>query len=114
MASGSVKKSTVDRYCMVVMAGIAGEALEYGKAEGGASDEQAVVQFLGSISSPPWGIDRIRDQARWGVVQSVMLLKVSLLTSHSNAATDPTRTRPPTSTSTPDLTPHRDIERNQL
>ena len=56
------------------MAGIAGEALEYGKAEGGASDEMAIIELLTS-TNPPWSLERVRDQARWGVVQSALLLK---------------------------------------
>jgi hypothetical protein len=56
------------------MAGIAGESLEYGKAEGGASDEAAIVELLTS-TNPPWNLARVRDQARWGVVQAALLLE---------------------------------------
>ena len=47
--------------------------MEYKQAEGGASDEAAIVRLLTS-TSPPWGVTRIRDQARWGVVQAALIL----------------------------------------
>lgn len=74
VSSGRIPRSTLDRYSMIVMAGIAGEALEYGKAEGGSSDEMAIIELLTS-TNPPWSLERVRDQARWGVVQSALLLK---------------------------------------
>ena len=71
---------------IIVMAGIAAEAQKYGKAEGGASDEQAITQLLFAVaagagsgrrssSASKFGaIEGIRDQARWGVVQASLLL----------------------------------------
>jgi hypothetical protein len=73
-AMGKIPRSTIDRYTIIVMAGIAGEALKYGKAEGGASDEAAIVELLTS-TNPPWNLGRVRDQARWGVVQAALLLE---------------------------------------
>ena len=74
MATGQIPRSSLDRYSIIVMAGIAGEALEYGKAEGGASDEAAIIDLFTS-TNPPWQLDRVRDQARWGVVQAALLLE---------------------------------------
>ena len=45
------------------MAGIAAEAISFGKAEGGIADEKALVDFFTSIQ-PPWNVMRIRSQAR--------------------------------------------------
>ncbi|GKV44216.1 hypothetical protein SLEP1_g51674 [Rubroshorea leprosula] len=39
LAEGRLSGSTFDRYCMVLFAGIAAEALVYGEAEGGENDE---------------------------------------------------------------------------
>jgi hypothetical protein len=73
--AGKVTSTTVDRYSMIVMAGIAAEAAAYGQAEGGASDEQAIVQLLVTMTRPSWTLPRVQDQARWGVVQASLLLK---------------------------------------
>lgn len=56
------------------MAGIAAEAVNFGVCEGGVADEQALVQFLTSIS-PPWNILKIQGQARWAVLQSILLIR---------------------------------------
>lgn len=74
-AKGQVKASTIDRYSIIVMAGIAAEAQAYGQAEGGASDEEAIVSFLTSVQRKQgWTLEQVRDQARWGVVQAALLL----------------------------------------
>ena len=61
---GSITKGTVDRYSIIVMAGIASEGMCYERAEGGASDEEALVQFLRSIN-PEKGGAREFDMERW-------------------------------------------------
>lgn len=45
------------------MGGIAAEALEYGQAEGGQSDEVALVSLLAGLR-PAWYPDTILNQAR--------------------------------------------------
>ena len=69
----TVTSSALDRYSIIVMAGIAAEAVEYGVADGGSSDEAALIQLL-SVRCQ-FGADKIRTQARWGAVQAVLLLR---------------------------------------
>ena len=45
------------------MAGIAAEALEYDRAEGGAADEKQLIELF-SIIQPPWNIMKVQGQAR--------------------------------------------------
>ena len=69
-----ITRSSLDRMSVVIMAGIAAEAIRFGKAEGGAVDEQALVGFLTSIQ-PPWNILRIQGQARWAAMQAILLIR---------------------------------------
>ena len=69
-----ITRSSLDRMSVVIMAGIAAEAIRFGKAEGGAVDEQSLVGFLTSIQ-PPWNILRIQGQARWAAMQAILLIK---------------------------------------
>mmetsp|Transcript_13333 Transcript_13333/g.19991 ORF Transcript_13333/g.19991 Transcript_13333/m.19991 type:complete len:621 (-) Transcript_13333:2346-4208(-) len=74
MDNQQVTRNSLDRLSIVVMAGIAAEALKFGKAEGGAVDEQSLIGLLNSIQ-PPWNILRIQGQARWAVLQAILLIK---------------------------------------
>jgi hypothetical protein len=77
-------RSSIDRYSIIVMAGIAAEADFYQQADGGAGDEAALVALLSSLSrrgtsyvsgGTSWSPERIKNQARWGATQAVMLLR---------------------------------------
>ena len=76
MKRGELPRSAVDRYSVVVLAGIAAEAQQNGRAEGGQADEAALVQLLSSLDGgKSWDIPRIQNQARWGASQAVLLLR---------------------------------------
>ena len=74
ISRGKVTRSSLDRMSVVVMAGIAAEALKFGRAEGGAADERTLIGFLSSVQ-PPWNMLRVQGQARWGVTQAILLIK---------------------------------------
>jgi len=65
--------ASVDRWSVVVMAGIAAEALRYGQAEGGRADEAALASVVAALA-PPWTEAQLRNQARWAAAEAVALL----------------------------------------
>lgn len=69
---GRVTRSVVDRFSIVVMAGIAAEALCFGAAEGGSDDENTLVKFL---SQTVQSNVNIPEQARWAATNALMLLR---------------------------------------
>ncbi|KAK4790744.1 hypothetical protein SAY86_018048 [Trapa natans] len=74
LAKGHLSGTAFDRYCMVLFAGIAAEALIYGEAEGGENDEN-LFRSICVLLDPPLSIAQMSNQARWSVLQSYNLLK---------------------------------------
>lgn len=67
-------EASLDRYCIVLFAGIAAEGLVYGEAEGGESDENLYKGIISGLR-PPWGPGRMSNHARWSVLQAFNMLK---------------------------------------
>ncbi|KAK7334707.1 hypothetical protein VNO80_26468 [Phaseolus coccineus] len=74
LAEGRLDGTAFDRYCMVLFAGIAAEALVYGEAEGGENDEN-LFRGICLLLDPPLSTAEMSNQARWSVLQSYNLLK---------------------------------------
>ncbi|KAJ8532670.1 hypothetical protein K7X08_012593 [Anisodus acutangulus] len=74
LAEGRLSRTAFDRYCMVLFAGIASEALIYGEAEGGENDEN-LFRSISILLEPPLSVAQMSNQARWSVLQSYNLLK---------------------------------------
>ncbi|GLT29966.1 hypothetical protein SLA2020_047940 [Shorea laevis] len=74
LAEGRLSGSTFDRYCMVLFAGFAAEALVYGEAEGGENDEN-MFRSICVLLQLPLSVAQISNQARWSVLQSFNVLK---------------------------------------
>jgi len=74
---GRISRGVLDRYCVVVMGGIAAEAISFGNSEGGRDDESALIRFLsqevGFANQDNPG--DILNQARWAVLNAVCLLR---------------------------------------
>ncbi|XP_019196694.1 PREDICTED: uncharacterized protein LOC109190619 isoform X2 [Ipomoea nil] len=74
LSEGRLSGTAFDRYCMVLFAGIAAEALVYGEAEGGENDEN-LFRSICILLDPPLSVAQMSNQARWSVMQSYNLLK---------------------------------------
>lgn len=69
---GRVTRSIIDRYSVILMAGIAAEAMNFGESEGGSDDEQSLAAFLSQTVQSNLNIP---EQARWAATNAILLLK---------------------------------------
>ncbi|CAN0271194.1 unnamed protein product, partial [Ectocarpus fasciculatus] len=74
MADGKLTKSSIDRFSIVLMGGIAAEAINYGSSEGGSADEGVMIGILSTIA-PPFDREQIKSQALWAATQAVLLIQ---------------------------------------
>ena len=72
-ASAKIEDSFLDRYSIIIMAGIAAEALHFGKTEGGSTDEIMLTKMLRKQTH--WDDDTIQNQVRWGILQATLILQ---------------------------------------
>eukprot|EP00962_Isochrysis_galbana_P053444 scaffold24887_cov102-Isochrysis_galbana.AAC.1 len=76
MRSGSMPRSSVDRYSVVVMGGIAAEAELNQRAEGGRADEEALIRLLISLDGgKTWDLGRVQNQARWAASSAALIIR---------------------------------------
>eukprot|EP00968_Pinguiococcus_pyrenoidosus_P019553 scaffold2136_cov242-Pinguiococcus_pyrenoidosus.AAC.16 len=76
--TGIISRDTLDRYSIVVMGGIAAEAMVFGAAEGGRDDERTLIEFLQrnvASNTGGFGMDQVAEQARWSAVNAIELLR---------------------------------------
>lgn len=72
IATGQLPTQMVDRYCMVWMAGIAAEQIEYGNAQGGADDRQKIRLLWLQLKRSMGEADL---KQRWALLQAKTLLQ---------------------------------------
>ncbi|GKU93442.1 hypothetical protein SLEP1_g7035 [Rubroshorea leprosula] len=61
LAEGQLSGSAFDRYCMMLFAGIAAEAMVYGEAEGGENDEN-MFSIICVLLQPPLSVAQVQLQ----------------------------------------------------
>lgn len=74
LQSGRLANSSIDRFSVVAMAGLAAEGMMFGEATGGDADVTSLVRLLTDLK-PAWDPQSIRIQARWAVVQAVSMIR---------------------------------------
>ncbi len=71
-SSPLVQKQWLDRFCIVAMAGIAAERLQYGSVEGGNDDRQQVRQALTERGQP---LQQVAAKQQWAELQAKTLIQ---------------------------------------
>ncbi|KAK3287630.1 hypothetical protein CYMTET_4874 [Cymbomonas tetramitiformis] len=74
LRAGQISVEEFNAYNVVIFAGIAAEAIRYGRAEGGGSDVD-IYESLAGAFQPPWPRERVSNNARWAVSEAVKLLR---------------------------------------
>jgi hypothetical protein len=72
-SQNAMENAGVERYSIILMAGIAAESLSYGQSDGGFADETALISFLSKFGK--WDDATIRNQFRWGALQATLVLQ---------------------------------------
>lgn len=65
----------IDCYTIVLMAGIAAEAMANQNARGGQADIIALIRLLSTMEGGTRNMSQIMNQARWGMTQAFLLLR---------------------------------------
>ncbi|GBG67127.1 hypothetical protein CBR_g81551 [Chara braunii] len=76
LRSGKLSAASLDRYSMVLFAGIAAEAMVFGQASGGESDENMFKAIIKQLQ-PAWSAAKMSNQARRAIAKSFLLLKAN-------------------------------------